>query len=155
MPATVVKLGPGTLTVGATGTPVDFSCQITAAQVEWNVSADDPVTVLCGDSVPGARTYDAHLTGTLFQDLGLVGGIVEYSWAHKGETVPFEFVPATDVATSVTGDLIIDPISVGGDTAGDNMTSDIDWTIVGEPVLGPASVVGAGRHSPASEPVGA
>src|SRR3954454_6224045 len=110
MVATVVKLGPGTLSIGAVGAPVDFSCQVTAAQVEWNVSADDPVTVLCGDSVPGARTYDAHITGTLFQDLGLATGIVEYSWAHKGETVPFTFVPSTEVATVVTGELIVDPL---------------------------------------------
>jgi hypothetical protein len=152
MVATVVKLGPGTLTVGATGTPVDFSCQVTAARVEWNVSADDPTVVLCGDSVPGARKYDAHITATIFSDLGLATGIVEYSWAHKGESVPFEFVPATDVAQGVSGTLILDPISVGGDEAGANMTSDIDWTIVGDPVLGVPSFAARGHTA---EPVGA
>lgn len=135
MAATVVKLGPGTVTIGAVGSPVDFSCQVTAATVEWDVSADDPTIVLCGDSVPGARTYSAHFSGTLFQDLGLVGGIVEYSWAHKGETVPFTFEPSTEVGTTVTGDLILDPLAVGGDEAGANMSSDFDWACVGEPVL--------------------
>lgn len=157
MAATVVKLGPGTLTVGATGTPVDFSCQVTAARVEWNVNADDPTTVLCGDKVPGARTYDSHLTASIFSDLGLATGIVEYSWAHKGESVPFEFVPAEDVLSSVSGTLIVDPISVGGDAAGDNMTSDIDWTIVGDPILGPVAG-GLSAHNAkgkTSEPVGA
>lgn len=146
MPATTVKLGPGTLTVGATGTPVDFTCQVTAAHVDWNVDAEDAVTVLCGESVPGTRTYDSVLAGTLYQDLGLVGGIVEYSWAHKGETVPFTFIPSTDAAQSVTGDLIMDPLTVGGDEAGANMTADFEWAIVGDPVLGPAAVT-AGRST--------
>jgi hypothetical protein len=91
--------------------------------------------VLCGDSVPGARTYSAHFSGTLYQDLGLATGIVAYSWAHKGESVPFTFEPSTDVGVTVTGTLIIDPLAVGGDEAGANMTADFDWTCVGEPVL--------------------
>ena len=37
----------------------------------------------------------------------------------------------------VHGDLIIDPISVGGDEVGQNMTSDIEWACVGEPTLAP------------------
>lgn len=141
MPAAkVVKLGPGTVSIGEVGTPVDFSCQVTAATVAWDVSADDPVVVLCGDSVPGARTYSSTFAGTLFQDLGDAAGIVAYSWAHKGETVPFTFEPSTEVGVTVTGELIIDPLAVGGDTAGDNMTSDFEWTIVGEPALSAGTV---------------
>ena len=79
MPAKVVKLGPGTVKIGETGTEVDFSCQVTAAHVDWTADADDAVTVLCGESVPGARRYSSVLAGSLLSDLGLVGGIVEYS----------------------------------------------------------------------------
>jgi hypothetical protein len=132
---TPIKLGPGLVTIGETGTPVDFSCQVTACTVAWEVKADDPVTVLCGDSIPGARTYSAKATGTLFSDVGLASGIVAYSWEHKGETVPFVFVPNDEAATQVTGNVIMDPLSVGGDTAGANMTSDFDWAFVGEPAL--------------------
>ena len=85
MPATVVKLGPGTIKVGATGSEVDFSCQVTAAHVDWTADADDPTAVLCGESVPGARRYSSVFAGTLLSDLGLAGGIVDFSWAHKGE----------------------------------------------------------------------
>src|SRR5262245_24058217 len=137
MPATTVKLGPGELSVGETGTAVDFTCQVTAAQVEWEVDEGDDTPVLCGETVPGERTYSSHLTGTLFQDLGAASGIVEYSWLHKGEEVPFTFVPNTAAAKQVSGNLILDPLSVGGDEAGANMTSDFDWAIVGEPTLGP------------------
>jgi hypothetical protein len=136
MPATTVKLGPGTLSLGTTGTEVDFACQVTAAVVAWAVDAQDPTQVLCGETVPGERTYTATLGGTLYQDLGVVGGIVEYSWASKGTQVPFVFVPNDTVAQQVTGTLIVDPLDVGGDEAGANMTSDFEWAIVGEPVLG-------------------
>ena len=57
MPAIVNKLGPGVLTIG-TG-PTDFTCQVTAARVEWEVDEGDDVVVLCGETVPGARTYSA------------------------------------------------------------------------------------------------
>lgn len=145
MPATTVKLGPGLLTVGATGTEVDFTCQITGATVEWSVDVGDDTPVLCGETVPGERTYSSTLSGTLYQDLGAVtGGIVEYSWAHKGEEVPFEFVPSTTAGQAVTGTVIIDPLAVGGDTAGENMTSDFEWAIVGEPTLGIASATAVG-----------
>ena len=140
MPATTVKLGPGLLSIGEVGTPVDFTCQVIGARVEWSVDAEDPVPVLCGDTVAGERTYTASLTGTLFQDLGLATGIVDYSWAHKGEEVPFTFEPSTVVGQAVTGTLIVDPLSIGGDEVGANMQSDFDWAIVGEPVLGPSPV---------------
>lgn len=134
----VVPLGPGSLTIGETGTLVDFSCQITAATLAADVSADDPVVVLCGDSVPGARTYAYHISGTLYEDLELPSGIVYYTWDHPGETVPFTFIPS-DEATgpTVTGELIIDPLDIGGDTAGENMTSDFDWSCVGKPLVTP------------------
>jgi hypothetical protein len=140
MPATTVKLGPGLLEIGEVGTEVDFTCQVTGAVVEWSADVGDDTPVLCGETVPGERTYSSTLSGTLYQDLGLAGGIVEYSWAHKGEEVPFTFVPSTTAAKGVTGVVILDPLSVGGDTAGENMSSDFEWAIVGEPVLGTAPV---------------
>src|SRR5262245_56195578 len=93
----VTKFGPGTITLGSAtpGPIVDFSCQLINATVEWDKDKDDDVTTLCGDVVPGSTTYTATITGTLFQDVGVATGILEYSWDHKGETVPFEFVPNT------------------------------------------------------------
>jgi hypothetical protein len=135
MPAKVTKLGPGKLTVGATGVQ-DFTCQVTAARVEWSVDSEDAVLTLCGDSVPGARTYSASLTATIYNDLGSTPGIVEYSWTNKGSQQPFVFQPSTVTGVKqVVGNLIIDPISVGGDEVGQNMESDIEWEIVGAPTL--------------------
>jgi hypothetical protein len=159
MPAKTFKLGPGLLTIGATGTEVDFTCQVSAAHVDWNVDEGDTTTVLCGDTIPGDRTYSAVLAGTLFQDLS-TGGIVEYTWTHKGEQVAFEFVPNTVAAQQVTGTLIVDPLTIGGDEAGANMTSDFEWAIVGDPVLAPAAAgleASAPVEAPAPEaqPIGA
>ena len=135
MPAIVNKLGPGTVTIGATGTEVDFSCQVTAAHVDWTEDAEDSVTVLCGESVPGSRSYEAAFAGTLLQDLGATPGIVEYTWAHKGEQVPFIFVPSDAAGKQVSGEVILTPLRVGGEEAGANMDSDFEWPCVGDPVL--------------------
>ena len=143
MPAVVTKLGPGVLSIGSTGTEVDFTCQVTAARVEWEVDAEDAVDTLCGDSVPGARNYSATLTATIFNDLGTTPGIVEFSWTNKGTEQPFIFQPSTVTGVKeVHGDLIIDPISVGGDEVGQNMTSDIEWACVGEPTLAAPAATG-------------
>lgn len=153
MPAKVHKLGPGTITIGETGTTVDFSCQVTAAHIDWEADEGDDVTVLCGDVVPGARTYSATFAGTLLQDLD-AAGIVAYSWEHRGETVPFSFTPSTAAAAKVEGALILDPLSVGGDEAGQNMTSDFEWKVAGEPTFTPTAVALEGETEGA-EPVGA
>lgn len=155
MPATTVKLGPGLLSIGATGTEVDFTCQVIGAQVEWSVDTEDDVPVLCGETVPGARTYSSVLSGSLFQDLGATESIVDYTWAHKGEEVPFTFVPNTAAAQQVAGTVILDPLTVGGDTAGDNMQSDFEWAIVGEPVLGAAAPGALVASQPEPAAVGA
>jgi len=146
MPAIVHKLGPGTLTIGTV--PTDFTCQVTAARVEWAVDEGDDVVVLCGETVPGARTYSASLTATILSDLGAVAGIVEFSWTNKGTQQAFEFTPNASAGKSVTGTVIVDPISVGGDESGQNMTSDFEFACVGEPVIGPASVTLAADETP-------
>jgi hypothetical protein len=139
MPAVVNKLGPGTLSVGATGTETDFTCQVTAARVEWSADAEDDILTLCGTSVPGARTYSATLSATIFNDLGTTVGVVEWSWTNKGTQQKFKFKPSTTTGVKmVTGDIIVDPISVGGDEVGQNMTSDFEWACVGSPVLATA-----------------
>lgn len=128
-------LGPGLLTIGEVGAPIDISCQVITAQIEWDKDKDDDVTVLCGEVVAGETTYTASLTGELFQDVADAAGILFYSWENKGTTVPFTFTPNTAAGTSATGDLVMDPITFGGDEPKANMTSDFTWSCVGEPAL--------------------
>ncbi|MET0995458.1 MAG: hypothetical protein ABWY20_15860 [Mycobacterium sp.] len=133
MPPTVRKLGPGVLTVGAVGSPLDFSGRVTKASVTWKVDTSDDVPLLSGGTEAGDREYAATLEATVYQDDLTAGGLVDYSWVHKGETVPATFTPYAD-GRSITGELVVDPLDVGGDVGKKN-TSDLKWAFLGEPEL--------------------
>src|SRR4051812_39209392 len=107
-------LGPGTLKLGETGSLSDWSAQLTACTVEPSVDAEDDTPVLSGGKATGERTYTATLTGSVLQDLS-ASGLIIWSWEHKGEQVPVEFVPNGDVGTKLTGVVIVDPLGFGGD----------------------------------------
>lgn len=132
---TPVKLGPGHMQLGATGTTIDMSCLMQNATVSWDVDTDDDLNVLCGDTIPGARTYSATISGTVLQDLTENEGLVAFTWAHKGEALPVTFTPNDAAEATVTGTVVIDPLDVGGDEYGSVMTSDFEWAFVGEPDL--------------------
>jgi hypothetical protein len=140
MSVTVSKLKDGTLKLGDTGTELDCSCQITNARVT-SAYADDgnQLTVLCGDTVAPARKLDGRqLAGTLVQDFDLqasAGGVVDYLWAHELEDVPFQFVPNTTGAPTITGvvTLEVPGDSFGGDVGG-QLTADFAWNIQGDVV---------------------
>lgn len=92
--------------------------------------------MLCGDVVPGGTTYTASLSGTFLQDLAEQDGLVAFTWANRGTSVPFVFIPNTAAGATVTGTLVIDPLNVGStDDYGSTMTSDFEWDCVGEPEL--------------------
>jgi hypothetical protein len=136
MTAYSTRLGPGTLSLGEIATPMDASCQLANAVVAWDKDADDPITVLCGDVVPGNVQYTATLSGNFLQDLDQEAGLVAYTWANKGVSVPFTFTPNTAAGATVTGSVVVDPLDVGSDEEyGAVMSSDFEWDIVGEPVL--------------------
>lgn len=152
MTAQATKLGPGLLTLGAGGL-MDISCRLSAARVEWDKDKEDDTPVLCGDVIPGSTDYTAKLTGTLAQDLEDKDGVVNYSWAHKGEAVPFVFVPSSTAGQQVTGTVVVDPLDVGGDEVKKNMMSDFEWDCVGEPNLSDYAVpvaAGATAGTPGS-----
>ncbi|MFJ9125705.1 hypothetical protein ACIRJS_16580 [Streptomyces sp. NPDC102340] len=142
MAVTPNKFGPGTFTLGPVDTPIiDVSCQVQSLTVEWDNDEEDPINVLCGDSVSGGMSFTASVNGTILQDLqnDETDGIVAYSWAHKGETVDFTFTPNSAIGTTVTGQCTLIPLSVGGEDYGTTMTSEFEWPCVGEPVLTPAA----------------
>jgi hypothetical protein len=142
MPASSVRLGPGTLQLGDVATLMDASCQLANGVVAWDKDAEDPITVLCGDTVAGSVTYSATLSGNFLQDLLLEDGLVAWTWANKGVAVPFTYTPNTAAGATVTGSVVVDPLDVGSDEDyGAVMTSDFEWDIVGEPVLSWTAVV--------------
>lgn len=131
----VRKLGPGALAIGAVGSSVDFAPRCTSAKVTWKANTSDDVPTLSGDVVAGDRTYTATLEASVFQDdlYPGVGGLVDWTWAHKGQQVPFTYTPYSG-GRAITGELIVDPLDVGGDVGKKNQ-SDIKWDCVGEPDL--------------------
>ena len=151
MPGKATKLGPGKLTIGATAPLLlDLSCQVSAAKIEWDKDKEDDTPVLCGETVAGGTTYSAKLTASVLLDLS-DAGMVDFTWTHKGEQLPFVFEPNTEAGKSVTGTLTVDPIDVGGDEVKKNMSVDIEWDIVGEPDWETTPVGGMVRERPAEE----
>jgi len=134
MPITTLKLGPGELVLGETGAPLDVSAQVTACRVSWSVDSEDDTPVLSGDLLPGDDTFTAALAATFLQDDLKASGLIRYSWSHKGEQVPFRFVPSSAAGAAITGVIKLTPLDVGGDAATKN-TSEVEWGCVGEPVI--------------------
>jgi hypothetical protein len=133
LPGTVKKLGPGTLTIGAVGTALDVSARCLKAALTWKVDQDDDTVVLSGETIAGDRHYTATLEATLQQGDLTAGDAIDYTWAHKGQQVPFTYTPYTG-GRSINGQLVIDPLDVGGDVNSKN-TTDLKWGCVGEPTL--------------------
>jgi hypothetical protein len=128
----------GVLLIGDTGTEVDYACQVSTIAVEPSVDTEDDTPVLCGDTEPGASTYSANLTATVFQDLPLPStqGLTRFSWDHKGEKVHVRYIPndTLDPVVGVDGTVVIQPMNIGGDL-NTKPTSDIEWPFVGFPTL--------------------
>ena len=129
-------VGPGTLTLGDAG---DIAAQVTNMRVEWaeSTTSTDDVPTLDGGAIVGesSTSYAATLAGNVVQDID-ANGLVEYTWANKGDEVPFTFVPSTAAGRSVTGVVRVGPITLGGDVKDRTPRSDISWPCVGDPVLG-------------------
>lgn len=134
MTITKLKLGPGELIIGETGTPLDVSAQVTAARISWGVDTEDDVTYLSGDVDEGDDTFTASLAATFVQDDLKATGLIRYSWANKGQKVPFRFVPNSTAAAAIVGVIKLTPLDIGGDTATKN-TSEVEWRCVGEPTI--------------------
>jgi hypothetical protein len=139
MPIKSYKVGPGVLTLGAT--PLDVSCQMTSCTITptENVTTEDAVHVLCGDTLPASDTVDYTyvLDGTLLQDLS-TGGVIDYTWTNAGDEVPFSYIPNSDEDAEVAGTVRVIPLAVGGDVT-TRPTSDLGWAIIGTPTFTPAT----------------
>jgi hypothetical protein len=130
-----VKLGPGTLKIGATGAAIDISCLINHATITTDKSADDPVYHLCGTSTPGAVTYTHTLDGNMDIDPTETTGLFALSWSAPASEQAFVFTPNTEEGTAATGTLVLDPLDFGADEYGKTLNSTFSFTIVGAPTF--------------------
>ena len=131
----IETLGPGSLIFGTTGADLDVSCQVAEAAVEWDKDTEDPETMLCGDVIAGERQYTAVLRMVLKQDYEQ-DGVIDWTWRNAGLQVPFEFIPRLSSSATVTGQVIVDPINIGGTVKSRN-NSEAEWDIVGAPSFTP------------------
>lgn len=133
-----IAVGPGTLTIGEPGTLKDLSMRVTSARLVPSVDTEDAVNVLSGDTYPGDRTETWAITGTILQDLGTSEDTTRFLFEHRGEQMPFEFVPNTTAGVGFTGELVVEAIEMGGDTK-TRPTSDFEWSLVGDPQMSAAT----------------
>jgi hypothetical protein len=146
------KLGPGTLTIGATGSEIDASCLLNNGTIAMSKNESDSTTKLCGDVRPGTVTYTYALSGNVDTDVATAAGLFQLSQDAAGTEQGFTFTPSTEAGTTATGTLVIDPLDFGAGEMGADLTSDFEWSIVGKPTYtyGPGALAAS-----ASEPVGA
>lgn len=138
-------LGPGVLTIGQTGSELDVSCLVNNAVISADKNEGDSTTKLCGTVKPGAVSYDYKLSGNMDTDVGETSGFFALSQAQAGKELDYSFTPNTEAGTEATGTLIVDPLDFGGDTSGETMTSDFEFSCVGKPTYtyaGGAAVMG-------------
>ena len=140
-------LGPGTLEIGATGTEIDISCLVNNAVIGADKSQGDTTTKLCGTVKPGAVTYEYTLAGNMDTDVGESAGFFALSQAQAGQELAYTFTPNTEAGTVASGTLIVDPLDFGGDTSGETMTSDFEFSLVGPPVYAYGGVTTAAAPS--------
>lgn len=127
------KLGPGTLTIGETGTEIDASCLVNNASITTDKDEGDPKTMLCGTEKTGTTTYTYTLSGNVDTDTDNAAGLFALSQAAAGQELPFVFTPSTEGGTSATGTLVMDPLDFGADEYGEYLNSDFEWALVGAP----------------------
>lgn len=129
-------LRDGILTIGETGSLTVLASQCPQVELVPAVKQDDPIEVLSGDTAAGDRTESWQLKGKLIQDIGQANSVWEYCFTNRGKEQPFEFVPNSTSPTpkKLTGRLVVDAISVGGEVGKANQ-SDFEFQLVGEPVL--------------------
>jgi hypothetical protein len=93
----------------------------------------DATTKLCGDVRPGSVTYTYALSGNMDTDVADDAGFFALSQSAPGTQQDFTFTPSSEVGTTATGVLTIDPLDFGADESGADLTSDFEFTIVGTP----------------------
>lgn len=128
-----MKFGPGKFTIGKTGDEIDASCAVNSLRITVDKNEDDGKTMLCGTQKPGRVTYTYALSGNVDTDSELSDGLFALAAANPGSVHPFTYSP-NNAGTSASGNLVVDPLEFGGDEYGEDMNSDLEFTLVGPPI---------------------
>lgn len=155
MTITESRLYHGKLVLGGTEAGVggeDFSCQPSNVLVTATASTSgDDLETLCGDTILAETTLAWELDFTAIQDWEDPDGLINYSWDHALETVPFLWIPNNTKTLQITGAVQVQPLDLGGDV-NTRLTSDAAWPINGTPVRGAYTPVVAATGATAGTP---
>lgn len=124
--AKIRTLGPGTLTIGTGQDAPKFDTDCTKTTLTPKTDTDDSVTYLDGHEENGEQTTTWTLETTVKEDF-TKDGLQAWSFKHRGETMPFLFVPNNKGTLAYKGDVLIAPIGVGGDVKKQN-DQDVSFT---------------------------
>lgn len=107
------KLGPGVLTFGEVGSPIEWGAQVRSCRVEPSTEEGDTLPVLSGEEIAEADEETYELTGEILQSYDVESLLV---WCHlnRGAKVPFKFRPVSDQALGVKGTVTVRALSIGG-----------------------------------------
>ena len=122
------RLGPGTLTLGAT----EFGHQAAAVRLTPDVSSEDGTPTLAVPDPAPESSIAWALNLDAIQDFDNPLGLVNYLMDNALNEVAFVWVPDTDGGTQYAGTVQIVPMEVGGDVAVQIVTS-VELPLVGDP----------------------
>jgi hypothetical protein len=142
------RLGPGTLTLGAT----EFGYQASAVRLTPSVDSSDGTPTLAVPAPPPESSVSWALNIDAIQDFENPAGLVNYLMDNALSTVAFTWVPNTDDGgASFAGEVQIVPMEVGGDVAVQVVTS-VELPVVGEPTRTDAAPLARSSSKAASAP---
>ena len=108
------KLGPGLLTFGTAGTAKEFGAAVTNTVLEPSASGGEVLKVLSGDELVDEGEETWVLKGSILQSYD-AASLLKWCFDNSGTTLPFVFTPRADEDLSVTGDVLVRAVAVGGD----------------------------------------
>lgn len=127
-------LGPGTLTLGASGDLRQFAAHTTATSLVPSYSDGDVLNFLDGSTETEVDEETWALEGTFRQQLE-TDAIEDWCLTNAGEEMTFTFTPVDAVSKSYTGTVKIRAVNIGGDVKTKN-TSDFSFPLNGRPTIG-------------------
>ncbi|MGO3222129.1 hypothetical protein [Microbacterium gubbeenense] len=127
-------LGPGTLTLGASGDLRQFAAHTTATSLVPSYSDGDVLNLLDGSTETEVDEETWALEGTFRQQLE-TDAIEDWCLTNAGEEMTFTFTPVDAVSKSYTGTVKIRAVNIGGDVKTKN-TSDFSFPLNGRPKIG-------------------
>ncbi|HAT6525547.1 TPA: hypothetical protein ACGIZG_001597 [Corynebacterium striatum] len=137
--AGTIKLADAAIKGDSSAGLLDFSGEVSEVTIEPSVKEGDSRQMLNGDTVDSGTKYEYTLKATVEQNL-TAKGIAGYSIINAGKIKYIEFVPNTLDGAKFTGQVRIDPTSIGGE-AGQANTSDLELKFIDAPSFTPATKV--------------